>query len=148
MGRRRGWRVTPAAIGKHGVLMVYTLIALFPVALVVMNSFKERRAIFKTPLAFPGAETFSTVGYETLGKRGDFPDYMLNSVVVTGGTLILVLLFGSMAAFALARYRFRFNRLLGLYLALGISSGCLKMARRSLKEFMTTSTMGKRAMAV
>ncbi|CAN5564316.1 carbohydrate ABC transporter permease [soil metagenome] len=112
--------VTPSAIGKHGVLLVYTAIALFPVVLVVMNSFKERRAIFRTPLAFPDAETFSLVGYETLEKRGDFPAYLLNSVVVTGGTLILVLLFGSMAAFALARYRFRFNRLLGLYLALGI----------------------------
>ncbi|CAN5749373.1 carbohydrate ABC transporter permease [soil metagenome] len=112
--------VTPSAIGKHGVLLVYTAIALFPVVLVVMNSFKERRAIFRTPSAFPDAETFSLVGYETLEKRGDFPAYLLNSVVVTGGTLILVLLFGSMAAFALARYRFRFNRLLGLYLALGI----------------------------
>jgi raffinose/stachyose/melibiose transport system permease protein len=111
---------TLSGMGKHGVLLAYTVIALFPVVLVVMNSFKERRAIFRTPLAFPDAETFSLVGYETLDKRGDFPAYLLNSVVVTGGTLILVLLFGSMAAFALARYRFRFNRLLGLYLALGI----------------------------
>ena len=100
--------------------MAYTLIALFPVVLIVMNSFKERRAIFKAPLGFPDAETFSTVGYETLGKRGDFPSYMLNSILVTGGTLLLVILFGSMAAFALARYRFPFSRLLGLYLALGI----------------------------
>jgi raffinose/stachyose/melibiose transport system permease protein len=112
--------VTPSAIGKHGVLLVYTAIALFPVVLVVLNSFKERRAIFRDPLGIPNAETFSLVGYETLGKRGDFPAYLGNSLIVTGGTLVLVLLFGSMAAFALARYRFRFSRLLGLYLALGI----------------------------
>jgi len=107
-------------VGKHAVLLGYTAIALFPIALIVMNSFKERRAIFKQPLELPTAETFSLVGYETLGKRGDFPAYMLNSVMVTGGTLILVILFGSMAAFALARYRFPLSRLLGLYLALGI----------------------------
>jgi len=34
--------------------------------------------------------------------------------------LFLVLLFGSMAAFALAEYRFKGNTLMGLYLALGI----------------------------
>jgi raffinose/stachyose/melibiose transport system permease protein len=112
--------ITPSGVAKHAVLLGYTAIALFPIVLIVMNSFKERRAIFKQPLELPNAETFSLVGYETLGKRGDFPAYMLNSVVVTGGTLVLVILFGSMAAFALARYRFRFSRLLGLYLALGI----------------------------
>jgi raffinose/stachyose/melibiose transport system permease protein len=113
-------RITPSGVGKHAVLLTYTAIALFPIVLVVMNSFKERRAIFKQPLELPNAETFSLVGYETLGKRGDFPSYLLNSMLVTGGTLLLVILFGSMAAFALARYRFRFSRLLGLYLALGI----------------------------
>lgn len=112
--------ITPSGVAKHAVLLGYTAIALFPIVLIVMNSFKERQAIFKKPLELPTAETFSLVGYETLGKRGDFPAYMLNSVVVTGGTLVLVILFGSMAAFALARYRFRFSRLLGLYLALGI----------------------------
>jgi raffinose/stachyose/melibiose transport system permease protein len=117
----RGRRlVTLSAVGKHAVLLTYTAIALFPIVLVVMNSFKERRAIFRQPLEIPTAETFALVGYETLGKRGDFPSYLLNSIVVTGGTLVLVILCGSMAAFALARYRFRFNRLLGLYLALGI----------------------------
>jgi raffinose/stachyose/melibiose transport system permease protein len=112
--------VTPSAVGKHAVLLTYTAIALFPIVLVVMNSFKERRAIFRQPLELPTAETFALVGYETLGKRGDFPSYLLNSMLVTGGTLVLVILCGSMAAFALARYRFRFSRLLGLYLALGI----------------------------
>lgn len=112
--------IAPSAIGKHGVLIGYTLIALVPIALVVMNSFKTRNAIFRTPVALPTADTFTTVGYETLGKRGDFGSYVANSVVVTGASLVLVLLLGAMAAFALARYRFMGSRLLGLYLALGI----------------------------
>ena len=117
MGRPR---ITPSGVGKHTILILYTLIALFPIALIAMNSFKERRAIFKQPMQIPNSETFSPVGYETLAERGDFAFYMFNSVVVTGGTLIAVLLFGSMAAFALARFKFRLSRLLGLYLALGI----------------------------
>lgn len=117
-GLRRA--ITPAAVGKHAVLMGYSLVAIVPVLLVFLNSFKTRNAIFRTPIVPPTAETFTTVGYETLGKRGDFASYVANSVIVTGVSLALVLLLGAMAAFALARYRFMGNRILGLYLALGI----------------------------
>ncbi len=113
-------RVTPSAIGKHAVLVTYSAIAVIPIALIVMNSLKTRRAIFGEPLALPAAATFSTVGYETLAKRGDFVGYIGNSAIVTGASLALVLFMGAMAAFALARYRFTGNRILGLYLALGI----------------------------
>ncbi len=112
--------VTPSAVGKHAVLAGYTLIALFPIVLVVMNSFKTRNEIFGAPLAPPTTATFSLAGYETLIRQGDFFGYIGNSIIVTGVSLLLVLLFGSMAAFALARYRFRGSRMLGLYLALGI----------------------------
>jgi raffinose/stachyose/melibiose transport system permease protein len=112
--------VTPSGVGKHAVLLIYTLIALFPIVLVVINSFKSRTAIFDDTLALPTANTFTLVGYETLNKRGDFVGYISNSVIVTGASLLLVLGFGAMAAFALARYRFRWSRTMGLYLALGI----------------------------
>jgi raffinose/stachyose/melibiose transport system permease protein len=116
------WRrtVTPSAIGKHAVLLGYTTIALFPIVLVVMNSFKARNAIFSDPVLPPTTATFSTIGYDTIGKRGEFPTWLGNSVIVTGATLLLVVVLGAMAAFALSRYRFRGSRLLGLYLAVGI----------------------------
>jgi raffinose/stachyose/melibiose transport system permease protein len=112
--------VTPSAIGKHAVLLGYTTIALFPIVLVVMNSLKARNAIFGEPIAPPTTTTFSTIGYDTIGRRGEFPTWLGNSVIVTGLTLALVLVFGAMAAFALSRYRFRGSRVLGLYLAIGI----------------------------
>src|SRR5690606_14691927 len=52
------------AIASHLILMTWTVIALFPVALVIINSFKSRKAIFGKPLALPTPETFSLVGYE------------------------------------------------------------------------------------
>jgi raffinose/stachyose/melibiose transport system permease protein len=104
----------------HLILATYTLIALFPVVLIVINSFKSRRAIFNDPLALPDAETFSLVGYETVMGQGNFILYFQNSLIVTVVSLFFVLLFGAMAAFALSEYRFRGNSLMGLYLALGI----------------------------
>lgn len=104
----------------HGALILYTVIALFPVFVILINSFKERRSIFREPLALPDSESFSTIGYETVMKQGDFVLYFQNSMIVTVASLFFILLFGAMAAYALSEYRFRGNMLMGLYLALGI----------------------------
>jgi raffinose/stachyose/melibiose transport system permease protein len=110
----------PRTIAAHAVLLTYTVIALFPVLVIVINSFKSRNAIFRTPLAPPTAETFDLIGYKTVLAQGDFLLYFQNSFVVTVASLFFVLLFGAMAAFALAEYRFKGNTMTGLYLALGI----------------------------
>ena len=104
----------------HGVLILYMLIALFPVFVIVINSFKTRKAIFREPLALPNADSFSLIGYETVLKQGDFFLNFQNSMIVTVASLFFILLFGAMAAFALAEYRFKGNTMMGLYLALGI----------------------------
>ncbi|WP_299831502.1 carbohydrate ABC transporter permease [uncultured Roseobacter sp.] len=113
-------RIPGAAIAAHAVLITYTIIALFPVFVILINSFKTRRAIFRDPLGLPTEETFSLIGYQTVFKQGDFFLYFQNSMIVTVVSLTLILLFGAMAAFALAEYRFKGNTLMGLYLALGI----------------------------
>jgi raffinose/stachyose/melibiose transport system permease protein len=107
-------------IAAHAILLTYTFIALFPVALVVMNSFKARKAIFDAPFTLPTPETWSLIGYETVFERSNFPLYFLNSTMVTVGTLILIFIAGTMAAYALAEYRFPGNTLMGLYLSIGI----------------------------
>jgi raffinose/stachyose/melibiose transport system permease protein len=107
-------------IAAHAALITYTLIALFPVFVIVINSFKSRKAIFADPLALPVPGNFDLVGYETVMKQGDFFAYFQNSMIVTVASLFFVLLFGAMAAFALSEYRFKGNTLMGLYLALGI----------------------------
>lgn len=104
----------------HGVLILYTVIALFPVFVILINSLKSRKSIFREPLSLPNKDSFSTVGYETVAKQGDFFLYFQNSMIVTVASIFFVLLFGAMAAFALSEYRFRGNTLMGLYLALGI----------------------------
>ncbi len=104
----------------HVALIVYMIIALFPVVLTIMNSFKTRNDIFRSPLTPPLPSTFSLTGYHTVLGQGDFIGYFENSLIVTVASIFCVLLFGAMAAFALSEYRFRGNLLMGLYLALGI----------------------------
>lgn len=105
---------------KYAVLTFFTVIALFPVVLTIFNAFKTRRAIFTTPLLPPLPGSFSMEGFQTTFERTNFGYYILNSLVVTLVSMALILLLGSMAAWALSEYRFPGNTLLGLYMALGI----------------------------
>jgi raffinose/stachyose/melibiose transport system permease protein len=107
-------------LAAHAILLFYTALALSPVVLIVINSVKSRKAIFRTPYALPTKSTWDTIGYEKVFDRADFLLYFRNSFVVTGGALLLIMVAGTMAAWALAEYRFPGNTFMGLYLALGI----------------------------
>ena len=102
------------------ILLLYSVIALFPIVLILMNSFKAKKAIFGAPFQFPNAETFSLIGYHTVSARANFQTYFLNSAIVTFVALILTLFIGAMAAFALSEYDFPGNTLTALYLSIGI----------------------------
>jgi raffinose/stachyose/melibiose transport system permease protein len=109
-----------STIPVHILLGGYTLLALFPIILIVINSFKARKAIFGTPLSLPSAETFTLIGYVRVFSNSDIPVNFLNSIIVTVGTIAIALIAGAMAAWALSEYRFRFNTTVALYLSFGI----------------------------
>ncbi len=113
-------RSVSRSLATHIILGTYTIIALFPAILIVINSMKTRKAIFSSPLSLPNFETFSLVGYAEVFRGGEFIMFFQNSLIVTITSLFFVLLFGAMAAFALAEYRFKGNLIWGLFLALGI----------------------------
>ena len=104
----------------HLILGLYTILALAPIVLVIMNSFKERKAIFASPLQPPSFSTFSLIGYERVFSDSSILIYYMNSIIVTLGTIFFTLLFGAMAAWALAEYKFRWNTMLALFLSIGI----------------------------
>lgn len=107
-------------LAAHAALLAWLAVVLFPIFVIILNSFKTRRAIFSQPLMPPDADSFTLIGYQTVLRQGDFLLYTQNSLIVTVTSLALILLTGAMAAFALSEYRFPGNRLMGLYLALGI----------------------------
>lgn len=104
----------------HGVLLSYTVLALFPIFLVMINSFKSKRAIFNDPLALPTPSTFSMVGYQKVLQESEVLTFFSNSLIVTLVSLLLILTFGAMAAWGLSEYKFRGNRWLYFLMGFGI----------------------------
>lgn len=109
-----------SSVGIHCVLLGWTVLALFPLALIVLNSFKSRKAIFSDPLGLPTGEALSLKGYASVMTNSDFPMYFGNSLIVTCVSLFFILLFGAMAAHAVSEYEFKGNSFITIYLIVGI----------------------------
>lgn len=85
------------------VLIVWSAIVLFPIWTLIVNSFKPQKEIFRDPFGLP--KTFTSAGYESAWSNGRFDLYFFNTIYVTVIALLVILFFGSMAAYALAKWR-------------------------------------------
>ncbi|NLV57255.1 MAG: carbohydrate ABC transporter permease [Clostridiales bacterium] len=100
------------------VMALYVFLIVYPLFNMVMSSFKPTRAIMQTPFSLPQAFDFSN--YATIWVDKGFGRYFLNSLLFTAGAMVFVVLFGSMAAFGIARYTFKGSNLLYMLFLSGI----------------------------
>lgn len=124
------------------VLGLGLLYILFPFYWMIVNSLKPAAELFSLPLSYwPRQVTFDN--YRAVLADGSFVRSIVNSVIVAGGATVLSLGLSSMAAYALARYRFP-GKQATLYAILGMSTfpqiavlGGLFMLARTLGIYNT-----------
>ncbi|MFG2869105.1 carbohydrate ABC transporter permease [Streptomyces sp. NPDC048338] len=104
-GKREGATLN---VFSHGVLIIWAVMVVMPLLWAVMTSFKTDRAIFTSPWALPDKLHFEN--WSRAWTEAHMSDYFLNTILVVGGSLVGTLLFGSMAAYVLARFEFPGNR--------------------------------------
>lgn len=127
-------------------LIGYSFVALIPIILIILNSFKERRDLFRVPyqppiwFTFEGGfqviNNFTLEGYESVFDRAQIFVYFGNSIYITTVSLTLILLLGAMIAYALTEYKFPGVRILNIYLILGIMIPA-RLGTVSMIELMT-----------
>ena len=93
-----------AVVVSYAVLVVATLLALFPIFWTVSTSIKTRVDSFSIPPVFVGF-TPTWDNYRNLLGNDDFLRFLGNTTVVTTVSTLLAVAVGSLAAYALARYR-------------------------------------------
>ncbi|MBQ3304570.1 MAG: carbohydrate ABC transporter permease [Clostridia bacterium] len=91
--------------GYHIIMIIWSLVAMTPVWILIINTFKNKREIYSNPFGLPQSWTFDNYSYVLRGS--DFLAYFRNSFVVVVGSLAMILLLGSLAAYALAHWRTR-----------------------------------------
>lgn len=105
---------------SHVVLITWSLIVIAPLWTMLVNSLKDKREIFRAPFDWPTAETRTLEGYRSAWLDGNFDLYFRNSLIVTIGSLTLILLLGALAAYALANWRGRASMALYIYFIAGL----------------------------
>lgn len=107
-GRRRRDRDVLSGL-SHAALAIWAVTVILPIVWTFLASFKTNAEIFGDPLALPGSFSWSAWG--RAWDKAHIGQYLFNSVVVVGLSTAGTMLFGSMAAYVLARYQFFGNRL-------------------------------------
>ncbi len=107
-----------ASIFLYMALAVLALIYLFPLVWMLSVSFKTNREVLTSPFSPPSILQLGNYIFAwTNGKLGVAT---FNSVIVCGSALIISLLIGSMAAFAIARMRWKVLPYLMQYFLIGM----------------------------
>src|SRR5690625_1072908 len=77
----------------HIVLAIWAIIVIFPMLWTLLSSFKDNTEIFASPFALPGSVNFDN--YVTAWTEHSIGLYFINTVLVVGGALFLVMLLGA-----------------------------------------------------
>ena len=100
------------------VLTLYTLYTLYPIFLMMVTSLKNNLEIMKNPAGLPQEWVFD--GFITLFQKENFGRYFLNSIFVTGTSVVILLVVTIMLAYVLARYKSRLSNFLYYFFLIGM----------------------------
>ena len=109
--KTRSLKIMNMHIPYHVLMIVWSFIAVFPLYFLMINTFKVKKEIYTNFFGLPKKWTLEN--YQALLSNSDFFVYFRNSFLVVVISLFMILLLGSLCAFALAHWRTKFSK--GIY---------------------------------
>ena len=85
---------------------------LFPIYILVLNSFKNTKGIFTDVIGFPNAATFTLVNYPNAFEALEYIRSFVSSLTITVIATVLILLISAMAAWVLVRYKTKTSKII------------------------------------
>jgi len=104
---------------SHALLVIWTIIVIVPFLWVLLSSFKTTKEILASPFSLPAHWQFDN--YAHAWTDAGIRQFFLNTVIVVGAALVLVMLLGSMCAYVLARFTFRGSRFIYYLMLAGLT---------------------------
>src|SRR3954468_13115804 len=102
----------------YGLALVVVAVTVGPVLYGVLGGFRTNAQLAENPAALP--DPWVLTNYVNVLKSASFWQYALNSTVIAVTTTAVVVVFGIMAAYPLARYQFKGREQLFLVFVLGL----------------------------
>jgi raffinose/stachyose/melibiose transport system permease protein len=107
------WRIL-----RQFPLLAFAVIILFPFTMVIFAAFKTNASVYMNPFGAPHPWTFANFG--TLFSNGAIWVYFRNSTIVTGSSIVLSVILGTMLAYGLYRFGGWLGNILYGIVSLGI----------------------------
>ncbi|QNK59429.1 carbohydrate ABC transporter permease [Paenibacillus sp. PAMC21692] len=93
------------------LVAMYSVVSLYPLIWAILQSFKTEGEFLNSIWSLPSSLSFSN--YETAFQKGNLSEYFWNTVRNTAATLVVDLVFITLAGFAFAKMKMKFKK--GLY---------------------------------
>lgn len=116
--RTKSMRIANMHIPSHVQMLLWSVIALFPFYMLIINSFKSGIQIYANPFGLPTVWTLAN--YEYVIGKSNFLMYFRNSFLVVSVSLFFILLLGSLAAYALAHWRGKVSAAVYFFFIIGM----------------------------
>ncbi|WP_433677453.1 carbohydrate ABC transporter permease [Microbacterium gorillae] len=117
IGTTRGDRAV--GISSHVVLGLWSLVVILPMIWTVIGSFKTTPEIFSSPFGLPASWNFDN--YVNAWVKNNFGGMFLNTIIVVGVSLALVMVLGAMCAYVLARFSLPGSRVVYYLMLAGLT---------------------------
>ena len=104
---------------SHVLLSIWSIIVIVPFLWVVLSSFKTTKEILASPFSLPAHWQFDN--YAHAWTDAGIRQFFLNTVIVVGVALVLVMLLGAMCAYVLARFTFPGSRFIYYLMLAGLT---------------------------
>lgn len=95
---------------KHLILIMLTVMSLYPLYFVAVNSVKTKVEYNSNKIGLPRGIVFDAYKKVFLGEK--FPRWLTNTLIVTVASVLLCLFFSSMAGFVISKMEFKGKRLI------------------------------------
>lgn len=102
----------------NAIMMLFSISCIFPMFWLFYSSFNNMKAFNKNPIALP--KTFTLENYKFVFTKSMLPRSILNSLLVTAVSVVLILGIGFILGYFLARYNFRGKSFLRNYFLVGM----------------------------
>lgn len=92
------------------ILLLWAATTIYPFVWLILNSFKSSREILNSSFNLP--QNFNWLNYTNAFEKQNILRAYGNSLIISGSTMLIVLLIGSLAAFAMTRYQFKLKKMI------------------------------------
>ena len=116
---QRGYVHKKAGLAIKIIVLICALVVyMFPFVMVIINSFKIKRDIIKEPMALIGSHGASLDNYVEAFHKMNFIRAFLNSLCITGVSVVLIIITSAMCAYLFVRMDYKINKIFfGLMIA-------------------------------